>query len=283
MKHHFGVDFSSRKVRLPEGYTLMNGQILKYNSEVNDVYFGKDFYASGGEVKQIDKLREILIDNVVLNLSTKDIKTPVNDDASVFFAKALKEEIKDKKLLIKNNEQGNKCLFADGVQILEIKEGNIIALNFPNVTEINNFFMYRSNYLKSVNMPNLQKMGNYSLCYAGSLISFDAPNLREIGNNCFRNARSLTSFEAPSLQEMGFNCLNNVKLIASVNMPKHLIPDNIKEQIAENKASEAKERVSNLLSKDVKVEDKSENSKKNLPVNKSQADLSIVVSKEKSL
>ena len=38
-KHYFNVNFSTRTVLLPECYVLISGQICKYNSEINNIYF----------------------------------------------------------------------------------------------------------------------------------------------------------------------------------------------------------------------------------------------------
>ncbi len=217
LKYHFGVDFSSQKVSVPEGYTLMNEQILKYNFEENDVYFGKDFYAYGGRITPIDKLREIMIDNCILDLSKKEITCPGCDDNAL--QEALQIEIEDKKLLVKNNEEGNKCLFADGVEILELKEGNIVSLNFPTVTELDNSFIYRNEYMKSINMPNLVMMRDGCFLDVESLVNVNLPNLKYMGSDCFRYIDSLASLNLPSLQKTGSYCFNDANSLTALEVP----------------------------------------------------------------
>lgn len=185
IKRYFNVDFSSQKVALPSGYTLMNGQVIKYNNERNDIYFGEDFYAVRGIIYPLDKGTEVMMDYFVYDMHSKTFKNPLNVDDG--FIDAFNEQVKDKKVHIVLNEVGNQCVLANGVQILEIKEGQIVKVNFPDVTEIKHHFLCLDTTVESFSADNAKLFGE-SLLYNNKILkSFSAEKAEIFGRNglCF--------------------------------------------------------------------------------------------------
>ena len=158
LKHYYHVDFSSQKVQLPENYVFIDNQIVKYNYEINNVYFGENCYAKNGEVHEIDKQKELMLDYFILNLQDKSIKNPNGEKDG--FMTALQEEIKDKKLQITVNEQGNKCLQADGKTILELDHGKIKSLHFDNVKKIDDKFLQYNEELSEISLSQVTNIGS---------------------------------------------------------------------------------------------------------------------------
>ncbi len=218
LKHKFNVDFSSQEERLPENYIEINGKIIKYTKETNNIYSGNGFYVKDGEVIEIDKNKELMIENFVLNMQTKEIRNIFNDNKDSF-AKALSEEIDGRKLQITKNENGNKCLLADGVEILEIKDSEIISLHFPNVTEIDSEFLAYTNKLTNLSMQNLTKICGGCFFSAASLTNVSMPNLVEIGAWSFNSVNSLKNLSMQNLTKMGANCFFCAKSLINVSMP----------------------------------------------------------------
>ncbi len=218
LKHKYNVDFSSLRVALPENYVMMNGKVVKYRHEHNNVYLGDNFYAKNGQVFEVDKNKEIMIENFVLNVQTKEIKNVFNNDKDAF-GEALANEIEGRKLQIIKNEKGNKCLLADGVEILEIKGNQVASLNFVKTTEVGDYFLVHAKSLTNASMPNLRKMGNHCLRFASSLEHIYMPNLIEMGNNCFEVVGRLPCVSMEMLIKMGKFCFYRANSIINVSMP----------------------------------------------------------------
>lgn len=84
LKKYFNVDFSAQEQNLPNGFTVVNGNIVKYLYEINNVYFGKNFYAKDGEIT-IPPSHHILMDYFIYDnkeqklIDIADIGISLND------------------------------------------------------------------------------------------------------------------------------------------------------------------------------------------------------------
>ena len=152
---------------LPDGYIIDNERIIKHHGERNNVYFGDNFYMKSGVVHELDKRTEIILDNLIYNNETKTLSNPANlDDA---FIDAFKQETEGKKIRIdKDKKTKHIHVFANGTEILETCDGQIVNLNFPSVTEIGN--VDRNSILARFmgGLPNLKRVkGSLSLSGLG--------------------------------------------------------------------------------------------------------------------
>ncbi len=235
IKHKYNADFSSKKVYLPEKYIDINGQIIKFNTEVDNIYYGDSFYFQDGKVFEIDKNKEIMFENYILNLQTKEIKTYSKGFHG--FKHALDEEIKNKKLQIIKNEKGNKCLVADNTPILELSESRIISINFPNIVSLTGF-LSNPEFLVSVNMPNLRRMGNYCLSRANSLKAINMPLVETIGSDCFMYVNSIEYINMPKLKSMEYFCFYEIgKSMSYANIDDKFMSSYMKACIRKNKTA----------------------------------------------
>lgn len=50
LKEYFNVDFSSTEQELPNGFAVVNGKLIKYIYEINNVYFANKFYIKDGNI-----------------------------------------------------------------------------------------------------------------------------------------------------------------------------------------------------------------------------------------
>lgn len=146
IKHYFNVDFSSQKVTVPNGYTIINDQIIRYNGERNNVYFSENFFARDGEIIPINTNSEIMLGNgLLLNLQKKQIDDITITNYSAFtlapgmrekFVQSLNECIANKKLSVKKNNQGHHEIFADNIHVFTVCSGELINLNVPNAKSV---------------------------------------------------------------------------------------------------------------------------------------------------
>jgi len=209
LRRHFNVDFSRQKVVLPDRYIEDKGRIIKHHGERNNVYFGDAFYVQDGVVHELDKRTEVMLDRFIYNNETKTLSNPANlDDA---FIDAFKQETEGKKIRIdKDKKTKHIHVFANGTEILEIYDGQIVNLNFPSVTEIGS--VERDSVLARFmgGLPNLRRIkGNLNLSGLGLT---KLPNLSHVvvdGDfDCSDN--QLSTLEG-SPQEVGggFYCHHN--------------------------------------------------------------------------
>ena len=220
LKHHYHVDFSSQKVHLPENFVLIDNQIVNCNYEINNVYFSENCYVEDGNIHEIDKQKELMLDYFILNLQDKSIKNP--SELENGFIAALQEEIKDKKLQITVNEQGNKCLQADGKTILELDHGKIKSLHFDNVKKIDDNFLQYNNELSDVSLSNVISIGSRFLHDARFLEGISLPKVKNIDHQFLSWGKNLKRVSLPQVEKIGDNFLFSNNQITEISLPNVL-------------------------------------------------------------
>ena len=138
IRHHFGVDFSSQAVPVPEGYRMAQGRLVKYDYELNDVYSSENCYIRTGKLYEIDKNSEIMLGHgYLLNLREKRVCDITVIEPSIFFNRTgfvdeINRIIADKKLRVEKNADGGRDIIADGAVIFSVRDGDLTYINLPN-------------------------------------------------------------------------------------------------------------------------------------------------------
>lgn len=155
LRHYFGVDFSSRRVPVPEGYRMVQGRLVKYDFELNDIYSSENCYFHAGKLYEIDKSSEIMLGRgYLLNLREKRVRDITNTHDGSFwtgdeswdmmmtasepgayrekFVDEINRIIADKKLRVEKNADGGRDIIADGVVIFSVRDGDLTYINLPN-------------------------------------------------------------------------------------------------------------------------------------------------------
>lgn len=215
LKKFFDVEFFENDASLPEGFIIMNGQVLKYNYEINNAYYGANFVAQDGIIKPVNKDSEIILDYFVFNTQTKQLSTNSRYDA---FLDAFYTEIKDSVIQIKKNKRQNThTIFADKNPIAEVKEGKIIKLNLVRTRNLGDNFLRHNSGLVKLSANNLRSVGNNFLCDNKILAELNLQNLQEAGNSFLENNLALEKLQLQNLQTVEANFLLANQIVNEVN------------------------------------------------------------------
>lgn len=123
IKHYFNVDFGVQKVQMPDGYTILNKQVIHYNQEIRGIYFANDFYMKNGKIKEINKSTQLMLPgDLILDAQTKTVKSIAGENKT--WADALTKLISNKKIQINKTEDGTKEILADGKIVFSINPSN---------------------------------------------------------------------------------------------------------------------------------------------------------------
>ncbi|MBR6411680.1 MAG: hypothetical protein IKS41_00775 [Alphaproteobacteria bacterium] len=255
IRHHFGTDFSAQKAILPEGYTFINGQIIRYNIEQENIYFGSNFYVKDGEIHHL-KDHEIMMDSYIFDMRTKKLFSPslatlwkpewgpVPESEEPFI-----KEMEGHKVILKKDKEGQHIFIrkegekdpSKDVEIITVKDGTIIAMNLPTTTKIGDGFLMENRKLKSFTAPHLVKVGNSfltsntdvqnldlsSLEYADfgfltwnkRLTTLNLPQVRHIGDLSLIGNEILSELHAPKLEQVGDGFLENNHGLKTLSLP----------------------------------------------------------------
>ena len=243
-EYNLKINHSTRKSFELPGYVKADDKKhYKTNYEINNIYYGpNNIIIDNGEVKQFDKSRYLLIDYFLIDLKEKKIikyDQRIPDSFPNYFQKIDKIEIK-------NN--GTKKIITIRIQgqndaVIEIDKNNrIINMLIPNIEEVNDNFLNRCCYIKSLELPNTKKIGDNFCAYSSMLEEIKISQVEEIADNCLIGTSELTTLTipkakkignnfaqknvklqtltAPSLEEIGDNCLEFNFCLEEINTPK---------------------------------------------------------------
>ena len=218
LKQYFHVDFNTAKSEMPDNFRIVNDQLVRYNYEINNIYFGSDYYFSGSEITRLNNDYELMLDCCILDKRTGQLSAPSGIGYLNCSYKILADLFNGKKIEVKKNKSEQQ-LFADGIHVATVKNGEILYLNLPNVTEIGYGFLKYNKCLTSINLPNVKKIGDWFLLNNENLTSINLPNVTEIGGNFLIRNECLTSIDLPNVTAIGDSFLENNKYLTSINLP----------------------------------------------------------------
>lgn len=221
IKDYFNVEFSTTNSALPPHFKIIHDQFIRYNYEVENTYFGSNFYAQGSDITKLDPNSQYMIDYFIWDAKQKNLLNPANkpDDATY---EVLKKLLEGKKVSIKNNPlyKNEKMVYADGVQIAHLVDGKIRGLNLVGVREVGDFFLAHNTTIKKIELPDLERAGDCFLNQAESLTELHAPKLHSVGEWGLNAARNLSVLDAPKLQHVGHGFLNQNQELTELNLPE---------------------------------------------------------------
>ena len=208
IKQHFNVDFSAQKAYLPRGYTYINDKLIKYEREENNIYIGDSFYVKDGEVTELNKDYQEMIEHAfILDKKNGTITDICGIDSS--FADVLQNEIAGKKISVsKDKESDATKILVDGQELCTMQSGKITHLNLLETTELSDNFLskFKLDSLQVLNAPKLKRIGNNSF---NNVYRFkmNLPELEEIGNRSFCDGTHY-DLDMPKLKKVGQETLS---------------------------------------------------------------------------
>ena len=275
LKKYFHKDFTiSTNIELPNKYIRINNQLVYYNYELENIYYGSDYYVKDGKIVKLNTAHQIMMDYIILDTQTKRIKIFSNNwgfrdaDYSVFAEAfngkniSIKIDKNDKTRKIISTPDGNCVVVQNGV-ITELTLPHVKTIgsdflywneelkvaNFPKLETIANNFLYQNLKLKVLTSPNLKTIGEYFLLNNKKLTVANFPKLETIGNRFMHENNSLISLNAPKVKQFGYGFLERNEVLQTLNMPcvEIFVCDNsyIRKLWARNKMNKNKKTISN--------------------------------------
>ena len=225
LKKYFHTDFTtSTGVELPNKYIRINNQLVYYNYELDNIYYGSDYYVKDGNIVKLNTAHQIMMDYIILDTQTKQIKISSNNnwgfhdaDNSVFA-----EAFNGKNISIKidKNDKTRKIISTPDGNCVVVQNGVITELILPNVKEIGKYFLDKNQALESLNLPHLKHTGDYFLSSNKELKVLHSPKLETTGNYFLCSNKALQVLNLPELKTTGDYFLRFNEVLESADLPK---------------------------------------------------------------
>jgi len=217
LKKFFHVDFNTSENPLPHNFRMVNDQMVRYNYENDNIYFGSDYHFSGSEITKLNKDYEVMLDYFILDKRSGTVRDVIKNNSDCT-CDVLNNVFQNKKILVKRDKEHSQ-IFANDVHIATVCDGKIIELNLPGIDVIGNGFLFYNRYLTSIELPNATEIGYGFLHYNEALKSIELPNATEIGYDFLRVNEVLTSIELPNATKIGDYFLYYNKVLTSIELP----------------------------------------------------------------
>ncbi len=221
LKKFFNVEFGTTNAEIPSNYHVIHDQYLRYNYEVENTYFGADYYSKGSDITRLNPNCQYMIDYFIWDAQEKKLLNPANKPNDSTY-EVLKKLLEGKNVRIENNPvyKNEKIFYADGVQVAHTIDGKIRGLNLVEVRKVGDNFLDRNETIKKIELPDLETAGKCFLNGAEELTEFNAPKLRELGSWSLNTATNLEKFDAPKLQHVGNGFLNQNTELTELDLPE---------------------------------------------------------------
>ena len=222
LKNKFGVGFMTQSAQMPDNFRMVNNQLVRFNYEIDNVYYDEKYYFSGSEITKLNPDYEVMIDNVILDIRTGTIRT-VNDGTKDL-ANILNNEISGVRVE-KDKSTGETIIYItdenkNAQELVRTKNGCMTSLCLYKTAEVGNQFPRANKTLKKIYAPNLKKIGSRCFHMAENLENLYIPQLKEMGLDCFARAEKLSELNAPKLKNMGNGCFERARKIKKLYIPE---------------------------------------------------------------
>ena len=217
LKKFFHVDFNTSENPLPHNFRIVNDQMVRYNYEIDTVYFGSDYYFSGNEITKLNKDYEVMLDYYILDKRSGTVRGILEDDDECT-CDVFNHVFQNKKILVKRDKEYSQ-IFADDVHIATVCDGKIIELNLPGIDVVGDKFLYYNESLTNIKLPDATKIGSRFLVGNQFLTSIELPNATKIGSDFLPYNQFLTSIKLPNATKIGDDFLYFNKVLISIELP----------------------------------------------------------------
>lgn len=95
----------------------------------------------------------------------------------------------------------------------------LVSVNFPNLTETNEYAFFYCQNLTQVSLPQLTKLGANSFSTCQKLTQISLPQLVELGSNSFKSCIKLDSVDLPNVEILGYNAFDGCTGLTSLSLP----------------------------------------------------------------
>ena len=163
LKTFFHVEYNATNATIPRYFTMVHDQLVRYDYEINNIYFGPNYYFSGSNITKLNNTNQILFfRGFVLTLASGNSHIESIGGEQMQFCKELNEMLRGKKITIGLTPDKTRQIFLDGERFLDIKDGEITFINAPNIDTI--FFNGGANLHGDIDFSGVRRLWLQDAC-----------------------------------------------------------------------------------------------------------------------
>ena len=217
------------KTALPEGYLSLNEHIYHYHKELDNIYYGSDFYIQNHQPVEIHKDYQMIVDTFLIDFKKNEIKPILEDkeiqdevDTSYQIIPLLQEEVASGGKLNRRREGDLEAVYSDDRCILKSRNGMMTYLHLK--TPVKSFcpLFVEHPSIEEVYLDQMKEIGNtfasQSFYACPNLRVLSLPHLECLENHSILHLPVLEKLNVSSVQEVGFGCLNYLGEVSEIDL-----------------------------------------------------------------
>ena len=227
LQSKFSVNFMTSEAKMPDNYRLINGQLCRFNYEIDNVYFDEKYYFTGSEITPLKTSYEIMLDWVVLDVRNGSIRSVVKDSVLIRDEpEVLQNEISNNKIQIKKDIETGETIVnlinenRDVGELCRVKKGCITSLHLYKAEILAPRFLAFNHVLRELYAPKLRIMKYACFRNAEMLEKLWIPELTNMGSSCFIGNKCLMRLDAQRLKLMEMGCFAENEILTVLNIPE---------------------------------------------------------------
>ena len=138
LRKYFHVDFTTTHARLPNNFQMVLDQAVRFDYEIDNIYFGPDYYFSGSTITKLkDNGSQLLFyRGFMLDMSHDNSRIISIAGHHMAFCDALNEYIHGKKIKVTGAKGSTKTILLNGERFMDITDGKITFINAPTFDKV---------------------------------------------------------------------------------------------------------------------------------------------------
>ena len=227
LKRYFHVDFNTAESEMPNNFRMVNDQLVRYNYEINNIYFGPDYYFSGSTITRLNNDYELMLDCFILDTRNGKLKNPAELNGRYSYPTDTTHELLsdlfwERKIKIESNPENKKekIVLVDGIDLMHVMNGQMTELFLPGIKKTDHDLFGFAYGLKKLSMPDVREIADNFLLGNSVLDSLYMPKLQRTGKDFLTGNQNLSELNLPELVDMGQYSLQNNHNLVSINCPK---------------------------------------------------------------
>lgn len=214
---------------LPEGYLSLNKNIYRYNRELDNIYYGNDFYIKNHQPVFIQKDYQMIIDTFLIDFKKNEI-LPIYDPDDNYFETCynlyplLQEELKQGGKLTRKKEGDQEAVYLDERCFLKARNGMLTYIHLKNPTK--SFWPLFAGHptIEEIYFDNIKSIGNtfdhQSFCTCPKLRVLSLPELECIESHSIVHLPLLEKLDVHHVVEVQKGCLNYLGKVEEIDLSK---------------------------------------------------------------
>lgn len=223
-----GCKIDVPQAALPDGYLSLNDRLYHYHQELDNVYYGSDFYIQNHQPILIHKDYQMIVDTFLIDFKKNEINKIYQGDneddfdTNYHIIPLLQEEVAAGGKLTRKREGDLDAVYLDNHCILKSRNGMMTYLHLKTPVKSKYPLFVEHPSIEEIYLDEMKTIGNtfasQSFYACPNLRVLSLPQLECLENHSVLHLPALEKLNVSHVQKVGFGCLNYLGCVSEMDL-----------------------------------------------------------------